>query len=456
MSTRSLLLLTAAVAAIALSGCGVFKDGDDAPPLEGTRVSLFQMEEEISHNTTGAAGEEGASAGAVKAADSAMDLPAPWRNEFWPQAGGYANHAMQHVALNGGELNKIWSSSIGAGADKNLPLNSQPVAADGRVFALDTEARVRGFDAATGKTLWTAKVKPEAEDDPVIGGGVAFSGGRLFVTAGFNEVVALNPNDGSELWRVKVPGAVRSAPSAMPDRVYVVTLDNQTIALQAEDGKQLWTHQGLTETTGLLGAASPAANRDIVLPAYSSGELYALQAETGMTSWSDTVAPMARSGMGASFSDIRGLPVIDRGTVVAISYGGRIAAIDERTGERKWDARIAGSQTPFLAGNRVFLVNSDSAVMSLDLGNGKVNWSTQLPQYDNPEDLEGALVWYGPILAGNRLLIFASNGQARDIDPKSGAITREWSTGQNIIAPPIVAGEILFLLSKNGTLTAWK
>jgi len=453
MSTRSLLLITAAVAAIALSSCGVFKDGDDAPPLEGTRVSLFQMEQ----TTPGAIVGEGEE-GAVKAkpADSAMDLPNPWRNEFWPQAGGYANHAMQHVALNGGELKKIWSSSIGSGASKNLPLTGQPVAADGRVFALDTDARVRAFDAATGKTLWTAKAKPEKEDDPVIGGGVAFSGGRIFVTAGFNEVVALNPNDGSELWRAKTPGAVRSAPSAMPDRVYVVTLDNQTIALNAEDGKELWTHQGLTETTGLLGAASPAANRDIVLPAYSSGEIYALQAETGMTSWTDTVAPMARSGMGAAFSDIRGLPVIDRGTVVAISYAGRIAAIDERTGERRWDARIGGTQTPFLAGNRIFLVSSDSAVQSLDLGNGKINWTTQLSQYADPEDLEGALVWYGPILAGGRLITVSSGGNAVDIDPASGSIIREWSTGQNVIAPPIVAGETLFLLSSNGTLTAWK
>src|SRR5690606_34174651 len=118
-------------------------------------------------------------------------------------------------------------------------------------------------------------------------------------------------------------------------------------------------------------------------------------------------------------------------------------------GERKWDARIGGTQTPFLAGNRVFLVSSDSNVVSLDLATGKTMWSTQLPQFNNAKKLEGTLIWYGPILAGNRLLVFASNGQARDIDPKSGAVTAEWSTGQNIIAPPIVAGETLFLLSKN-------
>lgn len=455
MTTRFALLCTAACAALALSGCGMFKD-KEAPPLEGSRISLFDLEQSMAKD--GAEGEAADTSGITttkRGDDTAMDLPEAWRNEFWPQVGGYANHAMQNLALNEGEVKRIWSSSIGNGATKELPLNTQPVVADGRAFTLDTKARVRAFDITNGKTIWTAKVMPETEDDPVIGGGVAFSGGRLFTTAGFNEVVALNPDNGDVLWRTKTDGAIRSAPSAMPDRVYVVTVDNKTITLNTSDGKEMWTHQGLTETTGLLGAASPAANRDIVLPAYSSGELYALQADTGAVLWSDTVAPMTNTGS-ASFSDIRGLPVIDRGVVVAISYAGRIAAIEERTGERKWDAKFSGSQTPLLSGNRVFLISSNSMVASLDLADGKQIWATQLAQYEKPDSLKGAIVWYGPVLAGGRLIAVASNGRATDIDPKTGAVIREWKTGQNVIAPPIVAGETLFLLSKNGTLTAWK
>ncbi|MBU6234874.1 MAG: PQQ-binding-like beta-propeller repeat protein [Alphaproteobacteria bacterium] len=446
--SKKLLLIAAFIGALNLSGCGMFGGDDDEAPLKGDRISLFDLEQSISGKETPAAAAEGP--------DTAMVIPSPWKNEFWPQAGGYANHAMAHVALGTGELKKIWSSDIGSGASKDLPLSAQPVIADGRVFTMDTEARVKAFSASTGKTLWSNDAKPESEDDAVIGGGVAFSGGRLFVTAGFNEVVALHPDDGHVLWRTKLPGTARSAPSAMPDRVYVVTVDNQTIALNAADGKEIWTHQGLAETTGLLGAASPAANRDIVLPAYSSGEIYALQAETGTTLWSDTVAPMARAGTGAMLSDIRGLPVIDHGLVVAISYGGRIAAIDEHTGERRWDAKIAGAQAPFVSGNRVFVVSADSIVYSLDMSDGKTLWKTELPRYEDPESLEGQLVWYGPVLAGGRLLAFSSNGLARELDPQTGKITREWSTGQNIIAPPSIASETLYLLSESGTLTAWK
>ena len=444
---RKSLVLIALLTAFIVTGCS----HDKKTPLQGDRISLFEMEQSMSGTKTA-----DANAATVKGPDNDLQLPAVWANEFWPQPGGYANHAMQQVALNAGALKKAWSSSIGDGASKDLPLTAQPVVADGRIFTMDTQTKVRAFDAATGKTLWTIKAMPKTEDDPVIGGGVAFSGGRLFVTSGFNEVLALNPADGSELWRAKIDGTVRSAPSAMPDRVYVVTVDNQTVALDATSGKKLWTHQGLTETTGLLGAASPAANRDTVLPAYSSGELYALQSDTGAVLWSDTVAPMSRSGMGNAFSDIRGLPVIDQGIVVAISYGGRIAAIDERTGERKWDANIGGSQTPLYVGNRIFVVGSDSVVTSIDASNGKTVWSTPLPQYEDPKSLEGTIVWYGPILAGGRLMLFSSTGLGRDIDPKTGSVTREWDTGEKVVAPPIVASQTLYLLSANGSLSAWR
>ncbi len=447
---RNLALIAAFCGVTFLAGCGAFGD-DDKKPLEGQRISLFDLEKSMS-------GSKDAAPNAVSATgpDTALELPKAWANEFWPQSGGYANHAMGHVALSEGNLKKIWSSSIGSGASKEQPLSGQPIIADGRIFTLDTKARVRAFDAANGKDIWTSSAMPEKEDDPVIGGGIAFSGGRLFVTAGFNEVLAFNPGDGSLLWRVKVDGAVRSAPSAMPERVYVVSVDNETFALDAATGKQIWTHQGLAETTGLLGAASPAANRDIVLPAYSSGEVYALQAETGSVLWSDTIAPMARAGTGANFSDIRGLPVIDRGLVIAISYGGRIAAIDERTGERRWEAAIAGAQTPFVSGNRVFLVSSDSAVISLDIATGKTLWSTQLPKYKDPEDLKGPIVWYGPILGGGRLMLFSSTGLARELNPQTGQVSREWETDQDVVAPPSVANGSLFLLSAGGTLSAWK
>lgn len=434
----SLLIL----ASLGLAACG----SDDKAPLKGERLSLFELE----------GGLKGAAANAPSNdQDASAQLPQPWANQFWPQTGGYANHAMQHLAL-GRPLKKSWSSDIGSGAKDDLPLTAQPVVADGRVYALDTKSTVSAFSVKDGKKLWSTEIMPKGEDDSVIGGGIAFSGGRLFATAGFNEALALNPADGKILWRAKLPSSTRAAPSAMPDRVYIVTVDNRTIALNAVDGKSVWAHQGFAETAGILGAASPAANRELVVPAYSSGEVAAVQAQNGGTAWSDSIAPLARPGLGAVFSDIRGLPVLDNGVVFAISYAGRMAAIDQRTGERLWEAKIGGTQTPWLAGNRLFVISTDPQVVSVDAATGNVLWRTPLPKFADMEDREGPIVWYGPVFAGGRLIAAGSNGTIREFDPLNGKQVGMWDAGKDVTAAPLVAGGTLYLLSANGTLAAWR
>ena len=53
---------------------------------------------------------------------------------------------------------------------------------------------------------------------------------------------------------------------------------------------RLWSHNGIPETAGLLGGASPAVEGEIVIVAYTSGELFALRVENGRAVWSDNLA----------------------------------------------------------------------------------------------------------------------------------------------------------------------
>jgi hypothetical protein len=128
--------------------------------------------------------------------------PPVWPNEFWPQAGGYGQHAMQHVAFSeSGTPQEIWSSSIGSGASKDLPLTAVPIVADDKVFTMDADNDVTAFDVNSGKELWSLNIRKKGEDDAVIGGGLAFSSGLLFATNGYNEVVAIDPYSGNFRWR---------------------------------------------------------------------------------------------------------------------------------------------------------------------------------------------------------------------------------------------------------------
>ncbi|MGB1076896.1 MAG: PQQ-binding-like beta-propeller repeat protein [Bdellovibrionales bacterium] len=441
-------LILSAVAVSALSACSVgslnpFGGEEEKPRLEGERISVIELQKGLEPD------------------DAVLETlgfvpPNAWQNQYWPQAGGYPNHAMQNLELSSGELQRVWKADIGTGKSDNLPLTSQPIVFDEKVFVMDAKSRVTAVDIETGKRLWQFGLKPKGEDEYVISGGLAYSAGTLYATSGFNEIFALDPEDGDIRWKKALASPSRAAPTIIDNRIFVVTIDNRIYALDANDGSQLWTYQGLGSEAGLVGMAAPAANRDIVVPAFSSGELYALRVENGSVAWVESLAA-SRKGPGlASISDIRALPVMDKGAIIAMSFGGKIVALDERTGRRLWQREVGGSETPWVAGNHLFLITTDNEIAALGRDEGKVVWVSQLPKFKNEKKREKPIVLRGPILAGGRLIVAGSNGIIYEIDPTNGQMIKEWSVKREVVASPIVAGGILYILTADGTLHAYK
>lgn len=383
-------------------------------------------------------------------------LPKPWSNEFWPQAGGYPNHAIGHVAFTKGIPKEIWSSSIGDSGNKRIPINTAPIVVDGKVFTVDASNRLAAFDVENGKNIWGVSLKTDKDDDDVIPGGIAFADGVIYATNGYEDVQAIAGDTGEILWNAKLPTPSRIAPTVIKNRVFVVTVDNRLIAFDARDGSQLWEHLGLSEASGLIGGASPAASNDIILPAFSSGEVIALRHENGSVAWADNLAGIKRAGGLSSITDIKALPVIEDNIVYAISFNGRLVAIDARTGTRIWGRNISGSETPWVAGNTVFVLTSEAQIVALNAKNGLIRWVGQLPRFADEEDREDPIQWMGPALAGERLIAASSEGIITEINPADGTIGRSWDTGEPIAFAPIIANGTLYVLGRNGILKAYK
>ena len=425
-----------------LTGCSGISDmfsEDERPPLEGERISVLELQQTLEPDD------------ALLEAQGLI-TPQEWRNEFWPQSGGYPNHSMQNLALAGGQLQQAWKANIGRGSTDAFPLTSAPIVVDDLVYVLNTEAEVKAFSTETGKEVWSTDIQLEDEDDLVISGGIAYSAGRIFVTNGYNEVLALASKTGSILWRKKLPAPSRAAPTIVDDRVFVTTLDSKLLALSVEDGANLWEYLGISETAGLVGAASPAANRDIVIPVFSSGEINAIRTANGSIAWADNISNARSLGGLSTITDIKALPVIDKGLVVAISFSGRLVAIDERTGTRIWQREISGSQTPWMAGNHLFLISSENKLIALGRETGTIRWVTDLPQNDKDE----TTLFTGPLLAGGRLITASNDGRIIETSPETGKIIRQWETDIEASLPPVIANKTLYILGDNGTLAAYR
>lgn len=433
--------IAAALVGLLVSGCSgglpsLPKIGDLNPfaekpkPLPGTRVPVMQTTEKIH--------------GELASADKPIVLPAIHVNDAWTQPGGQPNNAPGNLAL-AAAIKQVWSADAGSGSSSKGRLTASPIVYDGRVYTLDTSARVSAFATSGGSAIWRTSVAPEGEGtDKGYGGGLAVDNGRLFAATGFGTVVALDPKSGKKLWEKKVGAPVRASPTAAADRVYIVNTEGVVYALSGVDGADLWTYRGLPEKTSIIANPSPAVDAGIVVVPYPSGELVALRVEDGQPAWTESLARTRSVSSLASLSDAA-RPAIDGGTVFAVGHAGRMIATQGKTGERLWSLSVPGIQAPSVAGQSVFVVDTQGQLMAVTRQDGKVQWTVKLP---------GGTAWSGPTLAGGQLWLASGAGQLVGVDAATGRISTQQSLGTPVYIAPVVAGGRMYVLTDQARLIA--
>jgi outer membrane protein assembly factor BamB len=436
-------IVAAMVCVTLLAGCGVIgRRRGPTTPTVGQRIPVL--------------GTEGTVEADPLLAAIPVTIPAATANTDWSQSGGNASKSMGHVAL-GDAPQQVWSVSIGSGNSFRTRLVSEPVAADGRVFTVDTEGRVRAFNIQNGQEIWSHQVRGEhSPSEALFGGGVTYDDGRIYATNGAGDVAALDASNGNQVWMVKPGGPLRGAPTVAGDTVYVLSQDSQLYALNAQNGETRWSGAGSFELAGVFGSAAPAFAQSTLVAGFSSGELTAYRYENGQVVWQDALARTGISTSVGQLSDIDADPVIDNGRVFAIGQGGRMVAVELITGQRAWEVNIGGLSTPWVAGDWIFVVTDRAQLLAVARSSGRIRWISQLPRYHNENNHTGPIYWRGPILAGNRLILTGSNGDIILASPVDGTIQTTWRHRAAMSLPPIVSNNTLLVLDNDGRLTAWR
>ena len=433
--------LAALIALAACSSDDTWFGAAEDPPLPGERVSVMLLERELTADPS--------------LADLPIELPPPRRNDAWPQNGGDPSHVMDHLAA-GDQLNVAWRAGIGTGSPGEGQLLARPVVAEGRVFTMDAEGMIRAFDADSGEMSWQFEQDGDHADG-LIGGGLAYANGWLFATLSSGEVLGLDVSSGAEMWTQPLAVPLRAAPTVAEDRVLVLTADNQLYALDGTTGRPVWRHAGFLEGAGLLGGPSPAVDRGLVVVPYSSAEVFALRLDSGRPLWSDTVERPRRTQALDEITDIEGMPVIDGEVVYVAGYGGQMAAIDARRGIRRWDLDVGSTDTPWLAGDFIYVLTTRGEVVCVLASTGRVRWVSPLPRVVNPDDPGSTpIVWSGPILVGDRLLVAGSEGQAITLSPYTGEILGRQELPGPVVVPPVAAAGTVYMITENAQLLAYR
>jgi outer membrane protein assembly factor BamB len=420
------------LAALTLVACDAEKT-----PITGSRVAVVNYESSVKVD--------------AEVQDRAVSLSMTEMGHVWPQIGGRADHAMPNLSLND-SLAHQWAISVGSESGEGRCL-STPIVAGDVLYVLNNEGKVTAMKTSTGQVLWNTDISPQDHEGYIIGGGLAYENGKIFVTSPHAEVLALDAQNGKILWRFSMPSPVRAAPTLADGRLYVLTISNQLEVIDAEKGVRLWNHAGITEHAGLLGTASPAVSNGVVVVTYSSGEIFALKAENGHQLWTETLSTTRRPDSLSSLSHIKALPVIDKNIVIIIGHNQKMAAYDLRKGERLWERHIGGTRTPAVVGDYVFMINSHNELICITRDHGQVVWVRKL---DSDREHPYKVIWNGPIVAGSKLYLVSMWGDLVAVDPSDGKTLFKHNAEAPLSLPPIVAQETLYLLTDKGEIKAFR
>ncbi len=426
-----------------LSGCGFW--GKDRLQIDGERIDVIKESSSLASDYE---------PGEVK-----IKLPAPYVNPRWSQSGGNSLHLMGHLKTDE-KLREVWSSGFGSGSSKRDFLIATPVIANHVVFTIDADAVVSAFRLDDGGRIWSKRLKPAVKGDKsssMKGAGLAVANKKIYATTGFGGIFCLDMVTGEELWRKDYEMPFRIAPTVNGNKLFAQTFDNMLIALNADDGDELWKGRTELEATTLVGGASPAYNpdMDVVIAAFSNGELRAFKASTGTPLWADLLVSRQRMNSLANITAIRANPIIDGDKVFAVGYNSMLTAIDLRTGARIWERELGSSNQPWVAGDYLYVLTNDFDLLALNKNNGKIIWNTTIPQGEEGESKTGVF-GSGPVLTGDRLIVATSNGYVFAVSPYNGKILSYITTPDGVETAPVIAQGMTVFSTADAELLAYK
>ncbi|MBW8882902.1 MAG: PQQ-binding-like beta-propeller repeat protein, partial [Asticcacaulis sp.] len=255
------------------------------------------------------------------------------------------------------------------------------------------------------------------------------------------------------------------APTVDGGEVFATDVDNQIFAFDQSTGEMKWTYQAIAEPARILKAGAPVVSGGVIYAPFSSGELVALNSSTGDPLWEQSLAQSSRTNALSQIRDIPGRPVLVNDTVFAASHSGTFAAIDTRSGQPKWQISTDSINSPWVAGDVVFLVSLQGELIAASKDSGQIYWLQDLNAgiqktkkgffgLGREKKVGKIPLWSGPVLASDRLIVVNSEGEAVALDPKTGERQAAIKLPGAAYIAPIVVGDTLFIVTDDGKLVA--
>jgi len=422
--TRFLTLLLIFI----FSSCSYFDEEEDNI-LPGKRESLYVSGEEV-----------------ILKANKRIKIDKPIPITSWSQQHqNERNHLFHFKSKPNLKLKK--KIRLGNINLKKIEYITPPVFFGETIYYSGNEFHVFAKSIETDKLKWKLKLEQEKQENFPLVGGFFANEKELFFSTGLGNIYCVDINSGKIKWKKEFGVQFSRPPLVKNNKVFVVSDDNQFFAIDKNTGTIVWSHLGNIEELSIIGGSKPVLDNNIIVVTYSSGEIFAFNQNDGSIIWFDNISSGSFLSK-TSINDIQSPLCIDENTIYVPTFSNKLLAYDLKTGKSKWDINLSSINPLVISGETIFVMDINGRLLSLEKKTGKLIWAVQLRVKKNNKEI----VWSGPILSTNKLLIVSSDGLVLSLSPFTGKTLSKIKFEESFLSNPFHVGEDIYLISKQGTL----
>jgi outer membrane protein assembly factor BamB len=334
---------------------------------------------------------------------------------------------------------RLWSVGVGNGQGKGF-YHLRPVIDGNRIYAASNNGRVLVLDKDSGDRIWRTDL------DYSLSGGVGVGGGMVLLGTSDGEVLALSDQDGSELWVGKVSGEVLAPPQTDGDVVVVQSYDGRLHGLDAGDGSERWVYDSNVPVLTLRGTSTPIIFERFAIAGFGNGRVMALDIATGAVRWEARVAIAQGRSEIDRIVDIDGTMLQIGPVLWAVSYQGRLAAIDINTGRKIRQEEVSSYVGLDQGFGNIYVAEESGTVVAFYRNNPGVRWE------------QGALTnrrLGTPAVIKGYVAVSDLDGYVHFLSQVDGHfVGRERIDGNGIRANMLVEDDVLYVFGNSGKLVA--
>lgn len=310
-------------------------------------------------------------------------------------------------------------------------IDSSPAVVDGRVYvaSIYPDSTLYVFDALTGEKIWGT---PDGQPVETSSTSPAVADGMVLLGVS-NLLEAFDAASGRLVWRFAADSLITTSPTIADGVVYVASQDRHAYALNARTGHRIWE----TPLPGIPATGPIAVTSDLVY--VSANAVYALDRASGAIRWHAGTDPL-------------NAPVVAGNAVYVSESDFRIHAYQADSGKPLWEsqhlANVAASPVGMQRGG-LYTGDANGRMWMLDGATGSRKWSVQLPDstivFSSPAIANGVVYVTGSCDCGTSDAHFIFALRASD-----GRLLWQFAPGYPVYTSPVVVNGYLYVATYHG------